>query len=144
MLIPRTHRGFTVSSPRIMWYSNLSRSLVAVDAVGRDLDFANATEGEQKFYEVLRRLFRGLFDNVPNGFGDSGLEHYALGLEASKVDTHDLARLQHPQNHPTLSGFKRKRRRFLFTGLVLTFVRRRSRSAVNISWDLRPGYSSGS
>ena len=45
-------------------------SLVAVDAVGRDLDFADATKGEQKFYEVLRRLFRGLFDNVTNGAGD--------------------------------------------------------------------------
>ena len=39
-------------------------SPVAVDAFGGDLDFADATEREQKFYEVLGRLFRSLFDDV--------------------------------------------------------------------------------
>jgi hypothetical protein len=69
-------------------------SLVAVDAVGRDFDFTNATEGEQELHEVLGRLFRSLFHNVPDGVGDRGLEHHALGLEASKVDAHDLTRFQ--------------------------------------------------
>jgi hypothetical protein len=44
--------------------------LVGVDAVGGDFDFTNATEGEQELYEVFGRLFRGLFDNVPDGVGD--------------------------------------------------------------------------
>ena len=42
--------------------------------------------------------------------GDRSLEHYSLGLEASEVHTDDLARLEHPQNHPTLPEVKRKRR----------------------------------
>jgi len=61
---------------------SLFQFLVRVDAVGRDFDFANATEGEQKLYEVLGRLFRSLFHNVANGVGDRGLEHHALGLQA--------------------------------------------------------------
>ena len=70
-------------------------SLVCVDAVGGDFDFGNAAEGEQKLYEVLRRLFRSLFDNVANGVGDRGLEHHTFGLQAGEVHTHELARLQH-------------------------------------------------
>src|SRR6266851_3582769 len=70
-------------------------SLVRVDAVGGDFDFGNATEGEQKLYEVYGWLFRGLFDNVTNSVGDRGLEHHTLGLQASKVHTHELARLEH-------------------------------------------------
>jgi hypothetical protein len=66
-------------------------SLVAVDSVGGDLYFANATEGEQELYEVFGRLLRGLFEYVTNSVGDRSLEHYSLGLEASEVDTHDLA-----------------------------------------------------
>jgi hypothetical protein len=85
-------------------------SLVAVNAVGGDLDFANTTKRKQKFYEVLGRLLRGLFDDVPNGVCDRGLKHHAFGLEASKVNAHDLARLEHAQNHPTLSEVQRKRR----------------------------------
>ena len=82
--------------------AELSVSLVAADAFGGDLDFADAPEGEGELYEVLGRLFRGLFHNVPNCVGDRGLEHYSLGLEASKVHPHDLARLEHSQNHPVL------------------------------------------
>ena len=93
----------------MIWYSNRSRSLAALDAVGGDFDFANATEGEQKFYEVFRRLFRGLFDDVANGVGDRSLKHHALSLEAREVDAHELARLEHPQNHPTPSEIERKR-----------------------------------
>jgi hypothetical protein len=85
-------------------------SLVAVDALGGNLDLTNATEGEQKLYEVLRRLLRGLFDYVTNGVGDRGLEHYSLSLKASKIHTHDLARLEHADDHPTLPEVKRKRR----------------------------------
>jgi len=66
-----------------------------VDAVGGDFDFGNATEGEQKLYEVYGWLFRGLFHNVTNSVGDRGLEHHTLGLQASKVHTHELARLEH-------------------------------------------------
>jgi hypothetical protein len=51
-----------------------------------------------------------LFDDVTNGVGDRGLEHHALGLEARKVHTNDLARLEHHKDHPTLSEVKRKRR----------------------------------
>jgi hypothetical protein len=68
---------------------------VRVDAVRRDFDFGNASEGEQKSYEVYRWLFRSLFHNVSNSVGDRGLEHYALGLNAGKVHTHELARLEH-------------------------------------------------
>ncbi len=66
-----------------------------MDAVGGDFDFGNATEGEQKLYEVLRRLFRSLFHDVGNRVGDRGLEHHAFGLQAGEVHTHELARLQH-------------------------------------------------
>ena len=36
-----------------------------------------------------------LFHNVTNSVGDRGLEHHTLGLQASKVHTHELARLEH-------------------------------------------------
>jgi hypothetical protein len=32
---------------------------------------------------------------VTNSVGDCSLEHYTLGLEASEVHPHDLARLKH-------------------------------------------------
>ena len=63
----------------------------------RDKISANA----QNLYETLWKeivygwLFRGLFHNVTNSFGDRGLEHHTLGLQASKVHTHELARLEH-------------------------------------------------
>jgi len=79
-------------------------SLVAVDAFGGDLDFADATEREQKFYEVLGRLFRSLFDDVTDGVGDCGLEHHSLGLEASKVHPHDLPWLEHLQKSSYAAG----------------------------------------
>jgi len=66
-----------------------------MDAVGGDFDFANATKGEQKLYEVFGWLFRSLFHNVANSVGDRSLEHYTLGLQASKVHTHELAGLEH-------------------------------------------------
>jgi hypothetical protein len=87
-----------------------------VNAVGGDFDFANATEREQEPYEVCGRLFRGLFDNVTDGIGDRSLEHYSLGLEASKVHPHALARLEHPKDHPTLPEVKRKRSTDSFLG----------------------------
>src|SRR6266851_2942350 len=71
------------------------RLLVCVDAVGGDFDFGNAAEGEQKLYEVLGWLFRSLFHNVANSVGDRSLEHYTLGLQASKVHTQELAGLEH-------------------------------------------------
>src|SRR6266404_2288159 len=40
-------------------------------------------------------MFRSLFHNVTNSVGDGSLEHYTLGLEASEVHAHDLARLEH-------------------------------------------------
>jgi hypothetical protein len=46
---------------------------------------------------------------MSDGVGDRSLKHYALGLEASKVDTHDLAGLEHPNENRTLPGVKRKR-----------------------------------
>jgi hypothetical protein len=54
-----------------------------MDAVGGDFDFGNATEGEQKLYEVLGWSFRSLFHNVANSVGDSSLEHYTLGLPSA-------------------------------------------------------------
>ncbi len=66
-----------------------------MDAVGGNFDFGNTAEGEQKLYEVYGWLFRGLFDNVTNRVGDRSLEHHTLGLEASQVHTHELARLEH-------------------------------------------------
>jgi hypothetical protein len=66
-----------------------------VDAVRRDFDFGNASEGEQNLHEVYGWLFRGLSHNVSNSVGDRSLEHYALGLNAGKVHTHELARLEH-------------------------------------------------
>jgi len=74
---------------------SLSHLFVCVDAVGGDFDFGNAAEGEQKFYEVLGRLLRSLFHDVGNCVGDRGLEHYALGLQAGEVHTHELAGLEH-------------------------------------------------
>src|SRR5260370_17601845 len=65
-----------------------------MDAVGGDFDFGNDTEGEQKLYEVLGWLFRSLFHNVANSVGDRSLEHYTRGLQASKVNTHELAVLE--------------------------------------------------
>ena len=66
-----------------------------MDAIGGNFDLGNATEGEQKLYKVLGRLLRGLFHDVANSVGDRSLEHYTLGLQASKVYTHELARLEH-------------------------------------------------
>jgi hypothetical protein len=66
-----------------------------VDAVSGDFDFRDATEGKEQLYEVLGRLFGGLFHDVGDGVGDRGLEHHALGLQASKIHTHELARLEH-------------------------------------------------
>jgi hypothetical protein len=68
-------------------------SPVCMDVVGGDFDFGNAPEGEQKLYQVPGWLFRSLFQNVANSVGDRSLEHYALGLQASKVHTHELAGL---------------------------------------------------
>ena len=62
-------------------------------AVGGDFDFGNATEGEQKLYEVLGWSFRSLFHNLANSVGDRSLEHYTLGLQASKVHTHEFGRV---------------------------------------------------
>jgi hypothetical protein len=75
-----------------------------MDAVGGDFDFGNATEGEQKLYEVLGWFFRSLFHNVANSVGDRSLEHYALGLQASKVNTHELAGLEHDSCTPGSSS----------------------------------------
>src|SRR5260370_13058338 len=72
-------------------YTTLFRSLVRVDAVGGDFDFGNAAEGEQKLYEVLGRLFGGLFHNVGDSVGDRRLEHDALGPQASEAHTHELS-----------------------------------------------------
>jgi hypothetical protein len=66
-----------------------------VDAVGGDFDFGNAAEGKQKLYEVFGRLFRSLFHNVGNGIGDRSLEHYAFGLKAGEIHTHELPGLEH-------------------------------------------------
>jgi hypothetical protein len=74
---------------------SLFRLLVRVDAIGGDFNFGNAAEGKQEFYEVLGRLFRSLFHNVGNRVGDRSLEHHTFGLQARKVHTHELARLQH-------------------------------------------------
>lgn len=74
---------------------SLFHFLVRVDAVGGDFDFGNATEGEQKPYEILGWLFRSLVHNVGNSVGDRGLEHDTLGLQAGKVHTHELAGLEH-------------------------------------------------
>ncbi len=71
------------------------RLLVRVDTVDGDFDFSYAAEGEQKLYEVFGRLFRSLFHDVGNSVGDRGLEHHALGLQASQVHTHELTRLEH-------------------------------------------------
>jgi hypothetical protein len=80
-----------------------------VDAVGGDFNFGNATEGEQKLYEVLGRLLRSLFHNVGNRVGDRGLEHDALGLQASEVHTHELAGLEHDSKIVPLRVVKCKR-----------------------------------
>ena len=68
---------------------------VCVDALSGDFDFRDATERKEQLYEVLGRLFRGLFHDVTNGVGDRGLEHHAFGLQASKIHAHELARLEH-------------------------------------------------
>ena len=65
-----------------------------MDAVGGDLDFGDAAEGEQELHEVGGRLFGGLFHDVGHGVGDGGLEHDALGLEAGEVHTHELSGLE--------------------------------------------------
>jgi hypothetical protein len=41
------------------------------------------------------RSFTRYFGGCSNSAGDRSLEHYTLGLEASEVDAHDLARLEH-------------------------------------------------
>ncbi len=83
----------------LRWLDLLTRpvdgSPVCMNAVGGDFDFGNATKGEQKLYEVFGWLFRSLFHNVANSVGDRSLEHYTLGLQASKVRTHELAGLEH-------------------------------------------------
>ena len=66
-----------------------------MDMVDGDFDFGNAPEGEQKLYQVPGWLFRSLFQHVANSVGDRSLEHYALGLQASKVHTHELTGLEH-------------------------------------------------
>lgn len=92
----------------------LFRFPVGVDAVCGDFDFGNATEGEQKFYEILRWLFRSLLHDVANSVGDRGLEHDAFGLQAGQVHTHKLARLQHDSKIVTLRVVKCKRSPALF------------------------------
>ena len=91
---------------------SLFHFLVRVDAVGGDFDFGNAAEGEQQLYEVLGWLFRSLFHNVANSVGDRGLEHHALGLQAGKVHTHELARLENGSHTKILSqeSYTQKRR----------------------------------
>src|SRR5260370_42621537 len=86
--------------------------LVRVDAGGGDFDFGNATEGEQKLYEVLGRLFRSLLHDVANRVGDRGLEHDALGLQAGQVHTHELAWLESGSHTKILSqeSYTQKRR----------------------------------
>jgi hypothetical protein len=92
----------------------LFRFLVGVDAVGGDFDFGHAAEGEQKFYEVLGRLFGSLFHDVGNRVGDRGLEHHALGLQAGQVYTHELAGLQHDSKIVPLRAVKCKASLALF------------------------------
>ena len=85
-------------------------SLFAVDEVGRDFDFLEATVGEEKFHEVFGRLLGGLSDNVAKRVGERRLERHTLGLEASEVYAYDLVRLEHP-GIILLSKCKRKRGR---------------------------------
>jgi hypothetical protein len=85
-----------------------------VDAVGGDFDFGNATEGKQKFYEVLGWLFRSLFHDVADSVGDSGLEHDTLSLQAGEVDAHELAWLQHDLKIVPLRAVKCKESPALF------------------------------
>ncbi len=104
-----TVAGFPIhASMRGDFLFSLFHFLVGVDAVGGDFDFGNATEGEQKLYEILGRLFRSLFHDVGNSVGDGGLEHDALGLQAGQVHTHELAGLQHDSKILPLRAVKCK------------------------------------
>jgi hypothetical protein len=66
-----------------------------LDSVGGDFDFGDAAEGEEKFYQIHRRLFRRLFHDVADGVGDRGVEQNATGLEARHVHAHGLAWFEH-------------------------------------------------
>jgi hypothetical protein len=66
-----------------------------VDTVFGDFDFGNSTEGKEQLYEVPGRLFRCLFYNMSHSVGDRCLEHYALGMQTSQIDSHELPWLQH-------------------------------------------------
>jgi hypothetical protein len=95
---------------------SLFHFLVGVDAVGGDFDFGNAAEGKQKLNEVLGWLFRSLLHDVANGVGDRGLKHHTLGLQAGKVYTHELARLQHDSEIVALRVVKCKPSPIRFPG----------------------------
>src|SRR5690242_849054 len=75
-----------------------ARLFVWMDALSRDFDFGDPAEGEQQLYEILGWLFGRLLHDVADSVGDCGLEHHTLRLQASKVHTHKLPRLQH---HPS-------------------------------------------
>jgi len=47
----------------------------------------------KSFTRYLGGLFRRLFHNVANSVSDRSLEHYTLGLQASKVHTHEFGRV---------------------------------------------------
>jgi hypothetical protein len=48
----------------------------------------------RKVNKSFTRYFGGCSE-VTNSVGDRSLEHYTLGLEASKVHAHELTRLEH-------------------------------------------------
>jgi hypothetical protein len=106
-----------------------------MDAVGGDFDFGNATEGKQELYEVLGRLFRSLLHDVADSIGDRGLEHHALGLQASQVHAHELARLQHDSKIVALRAVKCKRSPTRFPGWNKETLRDGSLDPVGTSSD---------
>ncbi len=70
-----------------------------MDAVGRDFDFADAFEREDKLYEIFRgsvcRLRSGFADDVAYGVRDGGVEQNGAYLEAGEIHADHLAIGEH-------------------------------------------------
>jgi len=70
------------------------------DAVFRDFDFGDSSEGKEQLDQIRRGTFGSLTNDVANGGGYGRVEQDASGLQSGEIHAHRLSRLKGGHNAP--------------------------------------------
>jgi hypothetical protein len=68
---------------------------VWTDAIGRNLNLANAAKTKEQFYEIPRGVLAGYLDDGADSRGHGGVKKHVFNLETCQIYAHGLAGDEH-------------------------------------------------